>query len=118
MKEQILEKLKSVKYPGFDKDIVSFNFVKDIKTENENVIVELEIVSSNPQVSEELRKNIDEALASLNLKNLQIHIITPKIPEEKSNSRSGKNIAPQGKSTTTVNLAISMAKMGKRRCKW
>lgn len=68
MKEQILEKLKSVKYPGFDKDIVSFNFVKDIKTENENVIVELEIVSSNPQVSEELRKNIDEALASLNLK--------------------------------------------------
>ncbi|MED7914786.1 iron-sulfur cluster assembly protein, partial [Campylobacter coli] len=49
MKEQILEKLKSVKYPGFDKDIVSFNFVKDIKTENENVIVELEIVSSNPQ---------------------------------------------------------------------
>ncbi len=32
MKEQILEKLKSVKYPGFDKDIVSFNFVKDIKT--------------------------------------------------------------------------------------
>lgn len=78
MKEQILEKLKSVKYPGFDKDIVSFNFVKDIKTENENVIVELEIVSSNPQVSEELRKNIDEALASLNLKNLQIHIITPK----------------------------------------
>lgn len=68
MKEQILEKLKSVKYPGFDKDIVSFNFVKDIKTENENVIVELEIVSSNPQVSEELRKNIDEALASLNLR--------------------------------------------------
>ncbi len=68
MKEQILEKLKSVKYPGFDKDIVSFNFVKDIKIENENVIVELEIVSSNPQVSEELRKNIDEALASLNLR--------------------------------------------------
>ncbi|HHP5563706.1 TPA: hypothetical protein ACSC0C_000631, partial [Campylobacter jejuni] len=27
MKEQILEKLKTVKYPGFEKDIVSFNFV-------------------------------------------------------------------------------------------
>lgn len=84
MKEQILEKLKSVKYPGFDKDIVSFNFVKDIKTENENVIVELEIVSSNPQVSEELRKNIDEALASLNLTILQIHIITPKFLKKKA----------------------------------
>ncbi len=55
MKEQILE-IKTVKYPGFEKDIVSFNFVKDIKIQDDGVFIDIEIVSANPEVANEIRK--------------------------------------------------------------
>ena len=36
-KEQILEALKSVKFPGLSRDIVSFGFVHDVIVEGGNV---------------------------------------------------------------------------------
>ncbi|MSN96122.1 Mrp/NBP35 family ATP-binding protein [Campylobacter sp. FMV-PI01] len=118
---EILEKLKSVIYPGFKKSIVEFGFVKEIKVKD-GIFISLEIVSNKAEVSQKLAKDIKNLLGE----NTFVEIKTPKIQEEKSNSQSGKNIAPQikhfvmvssgkggvGKSTTTVNLAISMAKLG------
>ncbi len=127
-KDIVLEQLSSVKYPGFEKDIVTFGFVKDVDVNDGNVFVEVEILSASDEIAEELKANIEGVLIKAGASRVDVAIKQPKAPSQKSNSQSGKNMTPHvknfvmissgkggvGKTTTTVNLAIAMASQGKK----
>ena len=61
-KAQVLDHLKSINYPGFSRDIVSFGMVKDVEIKSDQVIVHLNISSQNEEKKHEVLEAVKKQL--------------------------------------------------------
>jgi ATP-binding protein involved in chromosome partitioning len=62
---QVYEVLKTVQYPGYSRDIVSFGMVKGIQIQGRDIGVTLQITTNQQEIATKLQQATEEALRTL-----------------------------------------------------
>jgi ATP-binding protein involved in chromosome partitioning len=130
---KVWDALKTVKFPGMSRDIVSFGFVHQVKACAGAVSVELQMATHNPAAGEKVREEVERVLRTLpevQEVKVVINVVKPPTREESAQKAvaqdsslipgvkhvvavaSGKGGV--GKSTVAANLAVALSQLGYR----
>ena len=109
-KNQILEKLKTINYPGFNRDIVSFGMVKDVIIDNSIITIMLSISSQNEEKKNQL---VTQVLESIQSEEFEIKIKVLDQPTRKTVDTSNKDANVAGKIKNIIAVASGKGGVGK-----
>jgi len=131
LESQVWDALKTIRYPGMSRDIVSFGFVHRVAAEGGAVIVELQMSTHHPEAAEQVRDQVERAVVALpgvERVEARLDVVRPPRPEAAAQRAVAQSaqLIPEvrhvvavasgkggvGKSTVAANLAVALARLG------
>ncbi len=124
-RERIIKVLKGVKYPGFNRDIVSFGLVKDIIVEGSNVTLSIVLPKPDKKLQSEIEQGVQKAVFGIpGVEDLSIKVGSRPQKQITSDAGAEKSKLPDikyyiavasgkggvGKSTIATNLSLAISK--------
>ncbi len=133
VEEDVRRALAAVKYPGYNRDIVSFGLVKEVAVKEGAISVSMNLTSNNAEAARQIKAQAEQVLKSLpGVRNVYVEVNQPAASPAAPGTAGAQNPWAQqarvpglrtiiavasgkggvGKSTVSVNLACALRHLG------